>query len=712
MRTRLARAPRPAALAGFGSVGRNLALVLAVTAAYPATASAHESPVPAPALRAAADGGPASCPGAPIDTARVITGTFGAEQQGSNVLLPFEVPTGTTAVRVKYCHDQPEAPTSAVLRHTLDLGVYDARRRDGELFDAEEFRGWGGSSHPDVTISPEGFSSDAQYALDPKGHVPGRTTRGFRPGQIPAGEWAVELGVAAVVGPDAGDADGRVAWRVEIELARDPAFADEPYVPARYDPRPAQRAEGWYSGDLHVHGEHSALGDAPMTELFDHAFRSPRQGGAGLDFVTLSDYVAGASWTEVGRHQAKHPGKLIVRSAEVITYRGHTNAQGTTSFSDYRTGPLLERRPGGELVTKRSPQRPRELFDRIHADGGWTQVNHPTIFPSEVPGFAGQCRGCPWDYSDAETNWASVDAYEVHTGPAGIVLGGPLGSALGELGPNPFTLTALDEYDRLRRDGHRIAAVAVSDSHNAGRTPNAVTQSPVGVGTTVVRAPELSEDGIRRGVLAGHTYVKLFGAASPDLRLDATTADASATMGDRLAAKRARFLARVIGGAQTAQPRTLIVLRDGRAVEVVPVTRDDFTHSFVAEGAGDYRIQVMRGSAVDALTTPISLGRGDQARPAGRPAPRRARRRSMRLRVRPARVRAGRRTAFRMLAYAGRPRRARPLAGVMIRFAGARTRTNARGRATIVRRLTRRGVRTIVATRRDRRPVRVRVRIR
>ncbi len=65
---------------------------------------------------------PSSCPGAPIEADRVITGEFAGELQGSHVQLPFAVPAGTTAVRVKYCHDQLEASTE---RHTLDLGLYE-----------------------------------------------------------------------------------------------------------------------------------------------------------------------------------------------------------------------------------------------------------------------------------------------------------------------------------------------------------------------------------------------------------------------------------------------------------------------------------------------------------------------------------------------------------------------------------------------------------
>ena len=46
-------------------------------------------------------------------------------------------------------------------------------------------------------------------------------------------------------------------------------FADEPYRPAPYDSRPAKRGRGWYAGDMHVHAEHSAYGDATMREALD-----------------------------------------------------------------------------------------------------------------------------------------------------------------------------------------------------------------------------------------------------------------------------------------------------------------------------------------------------------------------------------------------------------------------------------------------------------
>jgi hypothetical protein len=96
----------------------------------------------APAHASAA--APAQCPGAAIRADRAIAGAFPADLQGSYVRVPFDVPAGTTSVRVKYCYDQPEVPTPNV-KHTLDLGIYDPRG----------FRGWGGSSHPDVTLSAD-----------------------------------------------------------------------------------------------------------------------------------------------------------------------------------------------------------------------------------------------------------------------------------------------------------------------------------------------------------------------------------------------------------------------------------------------------------------------------------------------------------------------------------------------------------------------------
>jgi hypothetical protein len=564
---------------------------------------------------------PSGCPGkadGSFGAPQVITGEFGTEMERAYVLLPFAVAQGTTAVRVRYCYDQPEAPTNSQIKHVLDLGLYDALGPDGS-FDENEFRGWGGSSHPDVTVSPNGFSDDATYTAAPKEHVHGRTTRGFEPGPVPAGTWAVELGVAAVASQREGDSDGKVAWRVEIYQSSSSSWANEPYQPTPYDATPARTGPGWYAGDFHVHAEHSSLGDATMREAFNYAFAPLArdcsgcpQTGAGLDFITLSDYVTDTAWGEIGRFQPDYPGKLVIRSSEVITYHGHTNNHASVRYVDYRTGPVYQRAPDGTLSLVRAARPASAIFDAVHAGGGFTQINHPTIFPSEVPGFDFICRGCPWDYSSADTDYSKVDAIEVATGPAGL-------HEDPQPGPNPFTPLAIrfweDAIDAGGLNRNKIAAVGSSDSHKAGRFSDLpdIPSAPIGQATTVVYADELSERGIQRGVEAGHTYVKVFGNDGPDVRLEATvpgSGDPPAIMGDTIHASSAEFTARVLGaGPSAARPGDyeLFVLKDGAPLLATPVVGDDFSFPFPSVGPGRYRLQVQRDSAIEDVSSPIYL---------------------------------------------------------------------------------------------------------
>jgi hypothetical protein len=565
--------------------------------AAPAVAALALLACAAPALAQAPEPGLTTpCGGRAIAPDQVITGVFGSELSKTFVMVPFDVPQGTTAVRVKYCWDRPESGSQ---RHTLDLGLYEPRRGRSPVWDAEEFRGWGGSSHPDVTLSAEGFSTEAQYTASPRIEVPGKTTRGFIPGPVRPGTWAAELGVAHVVPQADGDTDGRVRWRVEVELSEDPAFKDEPYTPARYDPRPVRRNPGWYAGDMHVHAEHSNYGAATMTETFDYAFRKLDEGGAGLDFLTLSDYVSGyPAWNELGRYQAAHPRNLVVRSTEIITYRGHTNNHGSAQFVDYREGVIYERLANGTLRLIRGSRDPREIFREVHRAGGWTQINHPTIFPPTSSAAAALCRGCFWEYSPAETDYDQVDALEVATGPWS--LGGS---------PNPFTLTAINLYDWLGA-GHKIAAVGSSDSHDAGQVGGPL-DAPVGTATTVVRASNLSEDGIRCGVQARHTYVKVSGNAGPDIRFTARpwgNSSERAIMGDVVRAPGASFRVKVTGGAG----KTLLIAKSGTPPTSVPIVGDSFVHRFEGQAPGRWRIQINEGNLVHTVSSTIWVepGRG------------------------------------------------------------------------------------------------------
>jgi hypothetical protein len=558
---------------------------------------------------------------------RSIEGSFGHDLQGSYVMLPFDVPAGTTAVRVKYCHDQPELEqvpgTDTLNKHTLDLGLYEPRTGDDGLWDVEEFRGWGGSSRPDVTVSSEGTIDP-----DPPPVASDTTTVGFRPGPIPAGQWAVELGVAAL-GEELPAEDGEVQWRVEIDLLQGAQYTDEPYQQTAYNSAPSNSEPGWYAGDMHVHARHSNPGDATMRETFSYAFcpdpdlgglcaAEGAQPGAGLDFITLSDYVTDRAWGEIGAFQSDYPGKLIVRSAEVITYRGHVNNHASGTLVDYRTGPIHLRRGDGSVEQLRGPRPPSGIFEEIRTANGWTQINHPETFPSEVPTFGNLCRGCSWEYSPAETRYDLVDAIEVATGPGGL-------QREPEPGPNPFTPLAIEFYERAIDAGglnsNHIAAVGSSDSHNAGRPDDELTQSPIGQATTVVRADELSESGIREGVRAGHTYVKPWGADGPDLRLEAREMgrrgdeEGAKIMGDTIQAGAVSLEARVLNLARAGAARpgayALFVIRDGEpfAAAPIPPSLDEFSLRFRSDDPGRYRLQVQRTASglasIEAVSTPI-----------------------------------------------------------------------------------------------------------
>ena len=168
----------------------------------------------------------------------------------------------------------------------------------------------------------------------------------------------------------------------------------------------------------------------------------------------------------------------------MITYQRAHEQPRQRCYADYRTGPVYERDADGTSTCSVRPRPASAIFDDVHAAGGYTQINHPTIFPSEVPGFDFICRGCPWDYDVRHRLLESgCDRGRDRTCRA---------EEDPQPGPNPFTPTAIkfweDAIDSGGLNQNKIAAVGSSDSHNAGRSPDPVTQSPIGQATTVVYA--------------------------------------------------------------------------------------------------------------------------------------------------------------------------------------------------------------------------------
>ena len=62
--------------------------------------------------------------------------------------------------------------------------------------------------------------------------------------------------------------------------------------------------------------------------------------------------------------------------------------------------------------------------------------------------------------------------------------------------------------------------------------------------------------------------------------------------------------------------RQLLVVANGKTILTVPVTSDDFTYKFLQGGTGHWRLQLMNGSLVETVSSPIWVepGSGDVER--------------------------------------------------------------------------------------------------
>jgi hypothetical protein len=229
------------------------------------------------------------------------------------------------------------------------------------------------------------------------------------------------------------------------------------------------------------------------------------------------------------------------------------------------------------------------------------QVAHPTIFPGDA--LRSFCRGCEFRLGD-QIDWDLVDTIEVVTGPAIV---DPATFDRPEPGkdgiPNPFVGTAIDLWESLLQQGHRITAVSGSDDKlgpDYGQT------------ATMIHAERLSRAAVVDALRAGHAYVQSLGAdASPTLDLDARTPDgAHGTFGDTLIGSSAQLDVTVHGG----EGQTVVVSRNGTEVQRIPIIGDPFTTTIDATrdtGEGPlgtfWRVDVTNDLALTAIGNPVFL---------------------------------------------------------------------------------------------------------
>jgi hypothetical protein len=383
----------------------------------------------------------------------------------------------------------------------------------------------------------------------------------------------VDLGIAAVGAAGAN-------WNVVARCRSTPA--GKPFVARPVDPEHvARRRPGWYHADFHMHGPHSNP-EAPGWGRFVRYARA-----AGLDVLPVTEYVTDQHQRELGPVQRANPDLLIWPGREIVTYFGHASAIGETpSVVDWRHGA-----PGVRL---------RAIQRRTRADGALFQVNHPTFFPRAI--FGDLCRGCAFELGDA-IDWDAVDTLEILTGPAVV---DP--SKLGLPGPpgaiqNPFMTTAIALWDRLLQHGHRITAVSGSDDKLG---------PGLGSSATAIHATELSRRALKRGVRAGHAYVRTRGVhGSPSLALHAVAPNGRrGIFGDTFRARTVQVTVRV----RRAEGQMLTVVRDGVPVATTPIVSDDFTHRFTARpapGSGPlgtaWRVQTADAVALTTVGNPVFL---------------------------------------------------------------------------------------------------------
>lgn len=520
-----------------------------------------------------------------------VTGHIPQSLNGDYVQIPFDVPADVTAIQIRYAYDQPGATSNdpgicGSGPNTLDMGVYQPQQAGETYWTQADSRGWSGSAVKNIAISEDGFNSDSAYNASRKAFFPGYTTRAYQPGPMPQGRWALELGAGWI---DPGVAAAGIQYHVQVSYSTDSSWSAHPPTDAPYDGSVVENpAAGWYAGDLHVHGEMEP-GNATRTQTFNVGFGAPPTGG-GLDFITQVDHNNDITRDDLGTYQSLYPGKLIIPGVEETTYHGHFMNSGSGSLADFHTDPIYalsnptsdpDVDPVADKVRDAVP--PSQFFGDIQDAGGYTEINHPTIFQS-APSV---CRGCFWDYTDAETDFSKVNAVEIQNGPEGIA---------GGVAPNPFTVPAIAYYEHALDSGARIAAVGGSDDHQGGGATGP-TDSPVGSPATMVHASALSEAAVVDAIENAHTYVKLFGVSSPTIDLTAAVPGSQAAeIGDTASGPSAGFTATVSGASATGRTGSfaLVELKDGAPIATVPFSGDGVTDSFSATGNGRYALEVTR----------------------------------------------------------------------------------------------------------------------
>jgi hypothetical protein len=340
------------------------------------------------------------------------------------------------------------------------------------IYDPNGFRGWSGGNKRSFTIA----TSDA--------------TPSYMPGPITPGTWKLLLGVPNI------REGSHATYSAEVTLTR----ANAPAPVSAFFDGPIRQGPGWYRGDFHSHTAHS---DGSCDSLSGRripcpAFRTLEAAKrAGLDFIAVTEHNAASHHSVLRELQAYYDTMLIIPGREITTFYGHMNIFGPMAPVDF------------QLASPRLPQIGK-LFDQVEAQGGIASINHPGMPSGE------DCMGCGWVVKDID--YRRLAAVEIANGGTMRLIG----SAEGRFSHIPF-------WEGLLNQGHRVTAIAGSDSHDPDAGVN--RQFPVGKPSTVVFAEDLSQTAIFNGVRSGRVFVDLEGIAGRVVDLRASGREGEARMG-------------------------------------------------------------------------------------------------------------------------------------------------------------------------------------
>jgi len=330
-------------------------------------------------------------------------------------------------------------------------------------------------------FDPDGFRGAGHRGGDTHevAITPTSATRGYLPGALPAGEWTVQVDTHMVLPGDP------VHYTIDVTVESDPNATLTPLPRVQPDfSRVVNPNPGWYRGDLHSHTLHSDASWTPQDLV-----AAARQ--QGLDFIALTDHNTISPLAEMatlGDDQL-----LTLGGQELTTFWGHAVCLGAhDAWIDWRVD-----REGRSMTT---------IATQLYAKGQLYIIAHPYAIGDPY------CTGCRWLYTAMMPGTARL--IEVWNGPW--------------FGDHPLEHNCNEDglafYYRCLNEGRQLVMTAGSDAHGSKHYER-------GPGFNVVYAEALSEQGILRGLAAGHSYLSV----GPVLHLQAETAGGdTAMMGDLL----------------------------------------------------------------------------------------------------------------------------------------------------------------------------------